>query len=159
METGEHPVCPQVSPGFLNIVSINGTTYATGACGGYQWLTYALTDQSGNRINYGNVNFSESFSNLSPPVDPIAPTAGPPVTINLATGVLSDTYAVWTATSCPYDNVSDSFNQQWTPNIGGTISGGVISGGVTYPLTTVISASQSSNSQGLPSFDVSITTP
>lgn len=117
---------------------------------------YRLYDQENLKVRTnGNVIFSESFSNDSPSPDPLgSPTPGPPFTVNLATSILGDTYALWTNSGCPPANVSDSFNQQWTPNVGGAISGGV-----TYSLTTVISASQSTNSQGLPSFNVSIGTP
>lgn len=147
----------------IDIINYDGSVGAYNVCGGYQWMSYKLTDQNGTQIVNGNVNFSETFSNGSPPQDPFGsiPSPGPAFTINLATQVLGDTYAIWNTAppACLPPNVSDSFNQNWTPNVGGVVSGSVVSGGVTYPVTTVISASRSTNSQGLPSFNVSISTP
>ena len=115
------------------------------------WLTYALADQAGNRITNGTVTFNESFSNISPTPDPFGnPTVGPASSPNLATQVLADIYAIYNSSppACPPANVSDSFNQGWTATVGT----------VNYPLTTVISITRSTNSQGLPSFTSTITT-
>jgi hypothetical protein len=136
----------------INIVNVSGATVATGVCGGYKWVTYGLADQAGNRIQNGTVTFNESFSNVSPTPDPLNnPVVGPASSPNLATQVLGDTYAAYNPgpPACPPANVGDSFNQQWTATVGTVV----------YPLTTVISITRSTNSQGLPSFTSSITTP
>ncbi len=137
----------------VNIVEISGAVAATGVCGGYQWLSYVPTDQSGNQINNGTLTLSEAFSNDSPSPDPLGgtPPIGNPVTISLSGGYLGDTQAIWSTSppACLPTSVSDSFNQVWTSKIGT----------VTYPLTTVIAIARSTNSQGVPSFNVSITTP
>jgi hypothetical protein len=134
----------------ITITMPNGTPVASGVCGGYMWLTYALADQAGNQIKNGTVTFNESFSNISPAPDPFGnPVPAQPSSPNLANQVLSDIYAIYNSSppSCPPANASDSFNQQWTATVG-TVS---------YPLTTVISITRSTNSQGLPSFTSTIT--
>ena len=136
----------------INIINVSGTTLASGVCGGYQWITYGLADQSGNQIKNGTVTFNELFSNISPSPDPFgSPVVGPPSSPNLATQVLGDTYAIYDSSppACPPANKNDSFNQQWTATVGGVV----------YPLKTVISIARSTNSQGLPTFTSSITTP
>lgn len=136
----------------ISIVNVSGTVVATGVCGGYQWVTYGLADQAGNQIKNGTVTFNESFSNISPSPDPFGnPTVGPASSPNLATQVLGDTYAIWNSSppACPPASKSDSYTQQWTATVGSVL----------YNLTTVISIARSTNSQGLPSFTSSITTP
>jgi hypothetical protein len=152
-----------VSGTSINIVSLSAGTIATNACGGYMWLTYQLMDQEATpqRIQNGTVIWSESFSNLSPSTPPWTGAASPgaPFSIDLSDTVLADTYYIYGTTGCPAINSTLTFHQAWTPNVGGAISGGVVSGGVTYPLTTVISGSESTNSGGIPSFGASISTP
>lgn len=124
----------------------------TGVCGGYQWISYGVKDQNGNEIANGTATFAESFSNISPSPDPFGgPQIGSPESVNLATDYLADIYALWISPppTCEPANDSDSFHQQWTAKVGT----------VTYPLATVISISRSTNSQGLPTFSSSITTP
>jgi len=136
----------------ITIINVSGTTLATGVCGGYQWITYGLADQNTNQIKNGTVTFTESFSNISPSPDPFGnPVPGTPSSPNLASQVLGDTYAIYNTAppACPPPSVGDSFNQQWTATVGTVV----------YPLTTVISISRSTNSQGLPTFTSSITTP
>ena len=142
----------------INIVQFNGEpngqTIATGVCGGYQWLTYAPTDQSGNQITNGTITFPEAFSNFSPSpaTDPFGfPTPSAPATVGLPGNFLADTQAIWNKTppTCEPASRSDSFNQGFT----------AIVGKVTYPITTVVTVARSTNSQGVPSFNVSITTP
>jgi hypothetical protein len=150
-----------VSGTDISIVRLGVGTIATNACGGYHWMTYETEDQSGNAIVNGTVIWSESFSNLSPSTPPWrgVTTPGAPFPADLSNTVLADTYWINGSTGCPAINSNLTFNQTWTPNVGGTISGGAITGGVNYPLTTIISTSESTNSQGLPSFSTSITTP
>jgi hypothetical protein len=134
----------------INIVEISGTTAATGVCGGYQWLTYTPTDQSGNQINNGTILFTEAFSNFSPSPDPFGEPTPNSGTVNLP-GYLGDTQAVWIKTppACEPASKSDSFNQSFTATVGG----------VNYSLTTVVTVARSTNSTGVPSFNISITTP
>lgn len=150
-----------VSGTDINIVAISGDTVATGVCGAYQWLTYTPTDQNGNSIDNGTLIFTESFSNFSPSPDPFQEPTGNSTSTSLPGGYLGDTQALWwpTPPTCLPANDSDSFNQQFTANVGGTLSGGIISGGVNYSLTTVVTIARSTNSSGVPSFTVSITTP
>jgi len=141
-----------VSGTDINIVADDGSIYATGVCGGYQWLTYAPTDQSGNQIVNGTIQFAEAFSNFSP-VPASDPFGYPDVTvgtINLP-GYVSDTQGIWgePPPSCEPASRSDSFNQSFTVTVGE----------VKYPLTTVVTVARSTNSKGLPSFTISITTP
>jgi hypothetical protein len=143
---------PITSGTSITIVNVGGTTLASGVCGGYQWITYGLADQNGNQIKNGTVTFKESFSNISPSPDPFGnPQVGAPSGPNLATQVLGHTYAVWNSSppACPPASAKDSFSQQWTATVGSVV----------YPLTTVISISRSTNSQGLPTFTSLITTP
>lgn len=124
----------------------------SGVCGGYQWVTYELADQNGNQIRNGTVTFTESFSNISPSPDPFGnPPVGAPSSPNLANQVLGDTYAIYNPgpPACPPANAHDSFSQHWIATVGSVV----------YPLTTVISIGRSTNTQGLPYFTSSITTP
>jgi len=130
----------------------NGTTIATGVCGGYQWLAYTPTDQSGNQISNGTIVITEAFSNFSPASASDSfgypnPNAG---TMYLP-GYFGDTQAIWSKDppSCEPASKSDSFNQTFTATIGK----------VDYTLTTAVTIARSTNSKGIPSFNISITTP
>ncbi len=140
-----------VSGTNINIVAVNRNTIATGVCGGYQWLTYTPTDQNGTPISNGTITFTESFSNFSPSPDPFSVPTPNSGTIGLPGGYLGDTQALWglNPPTCLPASKSDSFNQGFSSTVGS----------VTYPITTVVTVGRSSNSQGLPSFNVSITTP
>ena len=145
----------------ISIVKLGYGTLAVGACGGYEWFTYQLMDQetSPQRIQNGTVNWFESFSNISPSTSPFSPTPGQAFSIDLSDTVLADTYYIYNKPGCPAINSSLTFKQAWTPNVGGTLSGTSVTGGVNYPLTTVISGSESTNGAGIPSFSASISTP
>ncbi|MGP8253334.1 MAG: hypothetical protein ACLQHF_14990 [Terracidiphilus sp.] len=140
----------------INILNSAGQTVPNGAgvCGAYQFLTYTPTDQSGNQINNGTITFTESFSNFPSP-DPFGassePTPGPPANVSLPGGYLGDEQALWDTAppACKPASKNDSFNQQFTASVGS----------VNYSLSTVIAIARSTNSQGVPSFNVSITTP
>jgi ABC-type Fe3+/spermidine/putrescine transport system ATPase subunit len=135
----------------ITITDYFGNVKASGVCGGYQWIPYALWDQSVSRITNGTATIAESFSNFSPLPDPFGQPTPDSVTVNLASGgIIADIQAIWyNPPACPVADSSDSFNQQFTATVGT----------VNYPLTTLVSVAESTNSQGLPSFDVSITTP
>ena len=142
-----------VSGTNITIIEANGQTppNGTGVCGGYQWISYGAEDQNGNGIENGTVTFTESFSNISPSPDPFGNPNAQSSTVNLASYDLGDTYALWNPSppACEPASASDSFNQQWTATVGT----------VAYPLATVIFISRSTNSQGIPTFSSSITTP
>ncbi len=153
----DEPGTPNNGTGPLNtgtditVYDLAGNVYnnLTNQCGGYQWRTYALADQQGNRIQNGTVTFTESFANISPSNDPL-PWPAASSSPNLATQVLSDIYGILKAApSCPPANLSDSADQSWTATVGTT----------PYTLQTVIHITRATNSQGLPSFTSLITTP
>jgi hypothetical protein len=141
-----------VSGTNINIINGLGQTVPTGSgvCGGYLFLSYAPTDQNNNPIVNGTMTFTESFSNVPSPDPFLIPTPSS-ATVNLPGGFLGDEQALWNTSppGCLTANAKDSFNQQFTPKVGSA----------TYTLTTVITVQRSTNSQGLPSFNVSITTP
>jgi hypothetical protein len=140
-----------VSGTDINIVAGNGTIVATGVCGAYQWLTYTPTDQSGNQINNGTIAIQEAFSNFSPSPDPFPAPTPSSATVNLPGGYLGDTQGLWgpDPPDCQPAEASDSFNQKFTATVGS----------VNYSMTTVVTIVRSTNILGMPTFDVSITTP
>jgi Quinohemoprotein amine dehydrogenase, alpha subunit domain III len=150
--TSSSGIGPLVTGTNLIIKDCAGNTVPGGSnvCGGYQLLTYYLIDQTGNnRIQNGLVTFTESFSNFSPPTDPIPANPGSSKP-DLSTQVLADIYAMYaSAPTCPPPNLSDSFDQTWTATVGSTV----------YNLATVIHITRATNSQGFPSFTTLITTP
>jgi hypothetical protein len=93
----------------------------------------------------------EAFSNFSPSPNPFGTPSPRSSSPNLATQIPTDIQAIYNKTppACPVANKSATFNQQFTVTVGT----------VKYSPTTVVSIAESSNSQGLPSFNVSITTP
>ena len=165
--TSSTPISPNqstpVTGTSISIVQLGYGTIAVGACGGYEWFTYQLMDQetSPQRIQNGTVNWFESFSNLVPSTPPWSGAASPgqAFSIDLSNTVLGDTYDIYAKPGCPSINSTLTFKQAWTPNVGGTLSGTSVTGGVNYPLTTVISGSESTNGAGIPSFSASISTP
>lgn len=135
----------------ITVTDLSGNVYdsATNVCGGYQWFTYVLADQQGNRIQNGTVTLTESFSNVSPTTPSPTLNSVGSASPNLATQVMSDIYGIWdTAPTCPPANLSQSYTQTWTATVGTTV----------YNLTTVIQITRSTNNQGLPTFTSTITT-
>jgi hypothetical protein len=140
----------------INIVNTSGQTVSQGAgvCGAEQFITYQLQDQESPPVQIttnATVMFTESFSNIMPSPDPFTSPAQSSSSVNLASQVLTDTLALWNPSppACLTANASDSFMQNFTAAVGSIV----------YPLTTVVSESRSTNSQGVPTFSSSITTP
>jgi hypothetical protein len=98
------------------------------------------------------MTITESFSNILPSPDPLMPPTGSSTVLNLPSiSIVLDIYANFSfAPPCPPANVSDSYNQQFTAT--------VVS--VQYnTITTIIHIARATNSQGLPSFTSTISTP
>jgi hypothetical protein len=147
-------VGPLVTSTNMAVQYPNGGQYQsyTSVCGGYQWYAYDVEDQQSNPITDGTMTITESFSDISPSPDPLTSPTGSSVTVsapnNLIIGDISANFN--NAPSCPPASVGDSYNQQFTATVGG----------VQYnTVTTVIHITRSTNSQGLPTFTSTITTP
>ena len=145
--TSSTGIGPLVTGTNITVTNCSGNNIASNVCGGYQNLTYNVTDQQGNPIKNGTATLTEAFSNISPSQDPIPHTPGS-VSLNLSTQVLSDLYSIYSSPACPTPNLSDSLDQTWTATVGSTV----------YNLTTVIHITRATN-DGFPSFTSTITTP
>ena len=145
---------PLVTGTNISIKYPSGSLYRAYAseCGGYQWYTYSAEDQQSNPIANGPLTINESFSGFSPSLDPLSqPQNGSIVLQYPSDSVFGDIYGAFNnAPTCPAASVSDSYNQQFTATVQG----------VQYnTLTTVIHITRTTNSQGLPTFTSTITTP
>jgi hypothetical protein len=150
-ETPNNGMSTLISGTNITIYNLDGSIRISNVCGGYQWLTCGLGDQSGHQIENGTVTFTESFSNILPSPDPLTPpSSGQQSSPDLSSQVLSDIYGLYTtAPTCPPASVSGSFDQSWTATVGTTV----------YNLTTIIHITRATDSQGLPTFTSTITTP
>jgi hypothetical protein len=147
-------VGPLVTGTNTTIYSLNGSIYQpyTNICGGYQWYAYNVTHQQNAQITNGTITITESFSHILPSPDPLTPPTGNSTVLNLPSiSIVVDIYANFNfAPSCPPANVGDSYEQQFAATVGGTQYN---------TITTVISIARTTNSQGLPSFTSTISTP